>query len=66
MIIIIIMAAVFLLKMVLPHSMIAGSVIIHPLAVITIVMAAVFLLVGSITVNMIQLRSTAVNSLVIH
>ena len=66
MIIIIIMAAVFTLPLVLPHSMIAGSVIILPLAVITGVMAAVFLLIGSITVNMIQLRSTVVNSLVIH
>ena len=66
MIIIIIMAAVFTLPLVLPHSMIAGSVIILPLAVITGVMAAVFTLIGSITVNMIQLRSTVVNSLVIH
>ena len=65
-IIILIMAAVFILALVLPHSMIAGSVIILPLAVITRVMAAVFLLIGSITVNMIQLRSTVVNSLVIH
>ena len=65
-IIIIIMLVVFTLPLVLPHSMIAGSVIILPLAVITRVMAAVFLLIGSITVNMIQLRSTVVNSLVIH
>ena len=66
MIIILIMAAVFILALVLPHSMIAGSVIILPLAVITLVMAVVFLLIGSITVNMILLRSIAVNSLVIH
>ena len=66
MIIILIMPVVFTLPLVLPHSMIAGSVIILPLAVITRVMAAVFLLIGSITVNMIQLRSTVVNSLVIH
>ena len=66
MIILLIMPVVFTLALVLPHSMIAGSVIILPLAVITRVMAAVFLLIGSITVNMIQLRSTVVNSLVIH
>ena len=61
-----IMVEVFTLTAVPPHSMIAGSVIILPLAVITVVEAVVFTLVISITVNMIQLHSTGVNSLVIQ
>ena len=61
-----IMVEVFTLTAVPPHSMIAGSVIILPLAVIIVVEAVVFTLVISITVNMIQLHSTGVNSLVIQ
>ena len=61
-----IMVEVFKLTAVPPHSMIAGSVIILPLAVIIVVEAVVFTLVISITVNMIQLHSTGVNSLVIQ